>query len=140
MLRWVAGRILTDGLLCLGAVAGAKASGTVQLSTSVQSPLVRFARDKLEQALRMAQNASGNPIEQIQLALQPGKPESYSIRPSGTEITVTGGDARGLMYGTLRLAEGIQLGDLLQSIRSESRSPKIGITAWSSGARSRGRT
>lgn len=105
------------------------ASG-VQIESSDQSPMVQFARRKLEQTLRAAHYSASSSISRIQLEVKPGKSGSFSIRNSGDEITVNGGDDRGLMYGTLRLAEEVRLGVRLHSIRDETRSPFIGIRAF----------
>ena len=56
-------------------------------------------------------------------------PEAYSILPQDHHITITGGDARGLIYGTLSLAESIRNGTPLQAIRAVSEQPQLPFRA-----------
>ena len=105
-------------------------ASAVQIESSVQSPMVQFASRKLEQALPAAHHPTASSVSRIRLEIKPGKPESVSIQNSDGEITVSGGGYRGLMCGTLRLAEEVRLGVRLGSIRDESRSPFVGIRAF----------
>ena len=56
-------------------------------------------------------------------------PESYSILPQDRTITVTGGDARGLIYGSLALTEEISNGIPLTKIRAGSERPHLPFRA-----------
>ncbi len=46
--------------------------------------------------------------------------EAYSILPEGKKITVNGGDERGLIYGSLSLAEDLRNGIPLKAIKARS--------------------
>ena len=49
--------------------------------------------------------------------------EAFQIRSAGRHITVTGGDNRGLVYGSLSLAEEIQNGVPLVKLKAKAESP-----------------
>ncbi|HXB90815.1 MAG TPA: glycoside hydrolase family 20 zincin-like fold domain-containing protein, partial [Puia sp.] len=55
--------------------------------------------------------------------------EAYSILPQDHHITITGGDARGLIYGSLSLAEAIRNGTPLPAIRAVSEHPHLPFRA-----------
>jgi N-acetyl-beta-hexosaminidase len=46
--------------------------------------------------------------------------EAYTIQPQGKQIIITGGDGRGLIYGTLSLVEDVHNGTPLQQIKPKS--------------------
>jgi|LakMenEpi03Aug12_release.lakeMendotaPanAssembly.Ray.scaffolds.fasta_scaffold60877_4 hypothetical protein len=62
----------------------------------------------------------------ITLKLQPNSkaPQSYRIQREGQNITVTGADATGTMYGGLDIAEAIRLGTL-ETLQSSEHKPHI---------------
>lgn len=55
--------------------------------------------------------------------------EAYSIIPDGKKITVTGGDERGLIYGSLSIVEDLRNGIPLTKIKARSESPKLPFRA-----------
>jgi hypothetical protein len=55
--------------------------------------------------------------------------EAYTIQPQGKKITITGGDERGLIYGTLSLVEDIRNGTPLRQARLKSESPNYAFRA-----------
>jgi hypothetical protein len=55
--------------------------------------------------------------------------EAYSILSGAKKITVTGGDERGLIYGSLSLVEDLRNGIPLQDIKSRSESPSLPFRA-----------
>jgi hypothetical protein len=55
--------------------------------------------------------------------------EAYSILPEGKKITVTGGDERGIIYGSLSLAEDLYNGIPLQNIKTQSESANLPFRA-----------
>ncbi len=55
--------------------------------------------------------------------------EGYSILSSGKKITINGGDGRGIIYGTLSLAESLRNGIPLTKIKAQSESPKLAYRA-----------
>lgn len=55
--------------------------------------------------------------------------EAYAIIPEGKIITINGGDERGMIYGTLSLAEDIRNGTTLKEIKAKSEKPKLPFRA-----------
>ncbi|MDT0687740.1 hypothetical protein [Autumnicola psychrophila] len=55
--------------------------------------------------------------------------EAYSIIPEGKIITIYGGDHRGVIYGSLSVAESIRNGTSLQNIKKSSESPHNALRA-----------
>ena len=51
--------------------------------------------------------------------------EAYSLSPEGRKITIVGGDATGLIYGTLSLAEDFRNGVSIQNVRKRSEVPRL---------------
>jgi hypothetical protein len=56
-------------------------------------------------------------------------PESFVIKTEGNKISVLGGDARGLIYGTLSLAESLRNGASLGDIGFKSEKPHFPLRA-----------
>ena len=52
-------------------------------------------------------------------------PESFAIVPNGQELTITGGDRRGLIYGSLALAEMLGNGTDLAHIPATAEKPRL---------------
>lgn len=55
--------------------------------------------------------------------------EAFSIKPEGKRIMVSGGDARGMVYGALALADDIRRGVRLQDIAARAETPKLPFRA-----------
>jgi hypothetical protein len=55
--------------------------------------------------------------------------ESYSITPNARSIEIAGGDERGLIYGSLILAENIRNGIQLASVKTSGEKPKLALRA-----------
>jgi hypothetical protein len=55
--------------------------------------------------------------------------EAYSIIPEGKIITIYGGDHRGMIYGSLSVAESIRNGTSLKNIKKSSESPHNALRA-----------
>jgi hypothetical protein len=55
--------------------------------------------------------------------------EAFSIKPSGKQITITGGDESGILYGSLSIAEDLRNGVSLQNIKAKSEKPKLPFRA-----------
>lgn len=63
----------------------------------------------------------------VSMAVHPGKfgPEEFAIIPEGKVITVYGGDNRGLIYGTLALAEMLRNGTPIEAIQASTQRPNL---------------
>ncbi len=55
--------------------------------------------------------------------------EAYSIDPKGKNITVTGGDGIGMIYGALTIAEDLGNGIALKNIKASSDKPRMALRA-----------
>ena len=74
---------------------------SVQIKTTVRSPLIDFALREVRQALTSAGYTVGDQGTSILLELETGKPESFTIHRGSNLVAVRGADLRGLMYGAL---------------------------------------
>lgn len=88
--------------LCFCSLASAK----IKYDTSI--PEVAFGAKHIESALER----SGESYEVTLLLDDSFSEQSYQITVEGKRVQVEGGDARGLMYGALELAEQIRLSEL----------------------------
>ncbi len=55
--------------------------------------------------------------------------EAYEILPENKKITIKGGDGKGIIYGSLSLAEDVRNGILLQNIKPRSETSKLAFRA-----------
>ena len=92
-------------------------------------PQAAYAAERVEEAL-LAQEYSVSEEKAgydylISIGEQAGKlgSEAYSIIPEGKVITIYGGDKRGMVYGSLSLAESVRNGIPLEKIEKKSESP-----------------
>ena len=100
------------------------ASDTIHMSADIKSPLIDFAVKELQAALSRSRD-----VPEIFLEVRDGQPEAFSIQKSGNKVTVRGGDLKGLMYGTLGVAEQLHLKGTAEAIRDESQKPFLPIRA-----------
>ena len=96
-------------------------------------PQAKYAAERLEKSLLeqgyLLKEEQADFI--ISLAVDAGNlgSEAYAILLDGKEITVTGGDESGLIYGSLSLVEDLQNGIPLQNIKARSESPNLPFRA-----------
>ncbi len=102
---------------------------SVQIKTTVRSPLIDFALREVRQALTSAGYTVGDQGTSILLELETGKPESFTIHRGSNLVAVRGADLRGLMYGALELSEKLNLGIRLGELKDESQTPFLPIRA-----------
>ena len=55
--------------------------------------------------------------------------EAYAIKVAGKQISITGGDESGVLYGSLTIAEDLRNGVALQKIEAKSEKPKLPFRA-----------
>ncbi len=116
--------------VAVGPPAGPSAPAPlVRIEAGVKNPQLAFARRRLERALKAGGYKLGPGGKFLRLGLAAGPAESFRIQPGAEGVTVSGGDARGLMYGVLRLAEELRLGVRLSAIPAESEQPALAIRA-----------
>lgn len=101
---------------------------TVQLTFDRNSKQQAYAAGKLLQALfkkGYVQKAT-NAEYKIELSIDPAlAAEAYTVKPKGKKIDVVGGDERGLLYGSLSLAEDVRNGVALQKAVPKSETPGL---------------
>ncbi len=93
----------------------------------------KYATSRLEKALikqgYSLKSESGEYGITLVLNTKVLKPEAYTIAVKGKNITVTGGNGTGILYGSLALAEDLRNGVRLQNIQARSESPKLPFRA-----------
>ena len=108
-------------------------SQTVQLSYSKDITSAEFAAKKIKASL--SKNGytivDGKADFEISFTINADKQgsEAFSVVPSGKQIAITGGDERGLVYGSLSLAEAIQNGVPLNKIGATAEQPNYTLRA-----------
>jgi hypothetical protein len=117
--------LLTIGcMLCISTLAQ-----TVNLRYSKTSPQESYAADKLKQALLekgYAPKYEGNIDYIIQLVLDKALgAETFSIKRTSKTITINGGDERGIIYGSLSLAEDILNNVSLEKVEAKTERPNL---------------
>ncbi len=122
-------------LLCFMGLALFSFSQTVALIYSKSSLQQVYAAGRLQTALEKKGYSvkQGATTDTIYLSLNFSKSnlgsESYSISINGKNISITGGDERGLIYGSLSVAEDLDNGIPLEKIRASNEKPNLGLRA-----------
>jgi hypothetical protein len=119
-------------LLIIFYISGGLAqAATVAILHDHETPQAAYAARKLgealvEQGYTLASRHAGCD-SLINLTVHPGrlKAEAFAILPKGKVIAVQGGDRRGLIYGTLALAEAVRNGTTLVEVRSTEGKPHL---------------
>ncbi len=109
--------------LCLLLLSSAGlADAEVKASGDCASPRVEFAIGEIEQTCARLKE----PVE-VRFVEEPALgPQAYRIDVAAPgRFTITGGDAAGLMYGGLRLAEAIRLGRGIGAVKPETAKPYL---------------
>ena len=123
--------------LLLGAVGAINlsCSHTVSLLNDLSIPQAAYASSRVEDALsgngyriKDGSNKSDYLIE-IRIDSSDLSDEAYSIICVGNRITITGGDARGMIYGCLSLSEDLMNGIALGKIEDRSERPHYPLRA-----------
>lgn len=134
-MRRAAPAIVTAALsACLLLSAAARAED-VSILHDGTVPQHAYAARKLRESLLRAGYAvrperSGN-HHLVSLAVHSARlgPEAFSISRQGRVTTVLGGDDRGLIYGTLALAERVRNGEPLADVQTPAQAPKLPFRA-----------
>ena len=99
-------------------------SQTVHIRQSTESPQIAYAAKMLKKALSESGYTltDGKAAYEINLILKTDKSsgETYSITPATRIISVTGSDDKGLLYGSLTLAEDLRNGTTLPNIKART--------------------
>ena len=103
-----------------------------QVNASRQS---KYAVEQLTKALTARQYTiiTGSESSDYTIRLAPDNlplgHEAYTLSRKGNELTITGGDARGLIYGSLSLVEELQNGGSLQTVKARTEKPHLPLRA-----------
>ncbi|WP_026461576.1 glycoside hydrolase family 20 zincin-like fold domain-containing protein [Adhaeribacter aquaticus] len=96
-------------------------------------PQAGYAADRLQKALAKKGYTlnNGSTDYTINLEIKSGAlgKEAYKITTENKKITITGGDATGLIYGSLAIAEDLGNGTALQNIKAASEKPNLPFRA-----------
>ena len=108
-------------------------SQNVSLLTQGQSPQINYAAGVLRKSLVANKYILKEGLTEYTIRLvvddKRMSSESYSITIAGKTITITGGDDRGILYGSLALTEELNSGIALQKIKASSEQPKLPFRA-----------
>ncbi|HZG24054.1 MAG TPA: glycoside hydrolase family 20 zincin-like fold domain-containing protein, partial [Chitinophagaceae bacterium] len=119
-------------IAALTTVAGGY-SQTVQIVYSKLSPQASYAAEKIEAAMvEKGYSKRENKAEyEINISVNAGSvgAEAFSVATNRKRITVTGGDDRGLIYGSLSVAEDIRNGIRLENIKAKNEKPNYPLRA-----------
>jgi hypothetical protein len=101
-------------------------SQQVRITYNKTSPCQQYAFNKLKKVLEekgYAVNEKGGFEIHFLHDGKKHRPESYAILNNKKRITIAGGDERGLIYGSLSVAEDLRNGIHLQNIRAKHEQP-----------------
>jgi len=127
MKKWLA--VLIVYFIVLPCVSGQ----TVSIHFNHTSSQLQYAAGVLERSLQkkgylIKENQAEFIVDLLINARRLGT-EAFSIFPNKNNIAITGGDARGLVYGCFSLAEDINNGIALKNIRAKNEKPFLQLRA-----------
>lgn len=121
-------------LLLLLSIVGSMPTSTAQrilIQQSVPSSQSQYAARQLTHALASRKllvtteaSAADFTIRLAPVNRQLGS-EAYAIDRQGTQLIITGGDERGLLYGSLSVVEDVQNGISVQTLKARSERPHL---------------
>ncbi len=127
----IAACLVAGGLAAGCLAAGPAQAQQVSIVFDEALPQAAYAARKLTEALaeRGYQVQQGRPgydhLVSLAVHRERLRPEAFSIRPEGRVVAVTGGDARGLVYGALALAEQLRHGTPLDAVQAADEHPHL---------------
>lgn len=107
-------------------------SQSVAISYDKTSPQQVYAATMLENTLRKEGykvNRAGEYLVRLSVNAKLLGNEAYSMVVQGKQIRITGGDARGVIYGTLSLAEDLRNGIGINKIKERAEKPGLALRA-----------
>ncbi|WP_077923384.1 glycoside hydrolase family 20 zincin-like fold domain-containing protein [Spirosoma sp. 209] len=125
-------------LVLLWLLIGSAPAGIAQRVTirqTDQSPQSRYAVAQLTKALRSRSYSvqTDNQPTDFSIRLAPASPglgaEAYSLDWRQKQLTITGGDARGMIYGALSVVEDLTNGMALPQVKPRSERPHLPLRA-----------
>lgn len=133
MKRFCIGRFLI--LFVCVSLATMSMAQRVFVEVSQPSARSRYATRQLAEALRSQRYTITTDARQadhvVRLAVDSGSlaPEAYRIDQQGKQLTITGGDERGLIYGVLGVTEDLRNAVPLKRIRDRREQPYLALRA-----------
>jgi hypothetical protein len=120
-------------IACITARISPGFSQAVQIQYSEASPQQKYAAGMIKKALLekgygVNDSKSGFVINLAVNTAGPGS-EAFAVVNRGKKITITGGDERGMIYGSLSVAEAIRNGVRLENIKTTSEKPNYPLRA-----------
>ncbi|GAA4420641.1 hypothetical protein GCM10023187_56040 [Nibrella viscosa] len=126
-------RTLLSLLICFAGFTLVSFAQTVRIQQPDRAPQTMYAVDVLKKALvkqgYTVQEKSAEYLINLTLNKAKAVPELYSIARQGRTLTVAGGDAKGVIYGSLSLVEDLRNGVSLQHIKPRSEQPNLPFRA-----------
>ena len=119
-------------ILTFGCYTSFTFSQHITIAYNTNSPQLVYAAGKLNQELiKHTRSSPGSNIpSRVKFSIDKSLgSEAFSIKTNAQQITITGGDETGVMYGSLAIAEDIRNGVALKKIRVRSEKPKLPFRA-----------
>jgi hypothetical protein len=126
-------RLIINLLFCLPGLISDGFSQRVTIHQLDQSPQTMYAVGALKKAL-LGSHYTLTAVKadytiDLLIAREKLENEAYNVAPNGKVITIKGGDARGLIYGCLAVAEEMQNGVSLTAIKIQTEKPHLPFRA-----------
>jgi hypothetical protein len=127
-------KVLLSFVVCFLGVVHPLLSQTAKIFCTKTSPQFNYAASALKKTLEESGyklSSSAKPDYEIMLTLNSRLlgSEAFSVKSSGTQILIEGGDERGLIYGSLSVAEDIRNGIRLEKLQSRKEQPHYSLRA-----------
>ncbi|WP_162054657.1 glycoside hydrolase family 20 zincin-like fold domain-containing protein [Pontibacter pamirensis] len=122
-------KIVFGLLLCCVASMHAAFAQKVYVQYNSSTPQAAYASDQLKEALlaqkyTVLEDQKGyDYVIRIGVDTASLESEAYVIIPGQNSISISGGDNRGMIYGSLSLAESLQHGTRLQEVQKQNEKP-----------------
>ena len=132
---WGLAWVLAACVMAVSAASGPVRAQSISIDYDASSAQANYAATQLRAALARKHYTLiglGQPGEfRVELSLAPGKlaPEAYAITAGRNSLTVSGGDGRGLIYGSLAVAEQLDRGRTIRTLQSATEKPSVGFRA-----------
>jgi hypothetical protein len=113
--------LVLASMVALASTSAAVGASTVTVGGNLATPQTAFASAEIRKAAASAADDAA-PLE-VEFAIDSAslKPQAYRLERVNGAIRITGGDANGVMYGGLDVAEAVRLGTLVEMRMGEHR-------------------
>lgn len=132
---WQLAWVLAAFVVHVSVACGTARAQAVSIAYDSSSAQANYAATQLHAALARKHYtlvAVGQPGDvRVELAVTPGKlaPEAFAIAARPGSLTITGGDNRGLIYGSLAVVEQLDGGKTIRTLQSATEKPSLGFRA-----------